>query len=139
MKGDADQISIFDLLNIETPEIPLEEQKKGRKGWIIELSAIRCVENGFKEDEVCVCTRPVVFVEDTEERKDGWWQRVETTYGPIYGWAASPRRIYAKRPTWNECVQFALDQKYPGKITYMEVTGNWEHIYGYENGYRKGA
>jgi len=135
------QISMFELLGMtETPEIPLAEQKKGRRGWIIEISAICPKKNGFKEDMTYVCTRPVIFEEDTRERHDGWWQRVRTTYGPYHGWSASPHKVYAKRPTWDECLKFAEQNRDTiGRIKYMERDGNWNWIHGYENGYQKGA
>lgn len=135
------QISIFDLLDeYKTPTIPAEEQKKGVKGWIMEISAICLRENGFKEDYVTVCTRPVVFKEDTRESRDGWWQAAETTYGPSTGWYGSLREVYRKRPTWQECAEYA-QRKHPeiSDIRYSERNGNWDWINGYENGYQKGA
>ena len=135
------QISMFELLGMTgTPEIPLAEQKKGRRGWIIEISAICPKENGFKEDMTYVCTRPVIFEEDTMERRDGWWQRVRTTHGPVHGWSASPVKVYAKRPTWDECLKFAeQDKDTIGRIEYAERDGDWNWIHEYENGYQKGA
>ena len=33
------QISMFSMLDeYETPQIPIEEQKKGVKGWVIDIS-----------------------------------------------------------------------------------------------------
>jgi hypothetical protein len=135
------QISMFELLGMpETPEIPLEEQKKGRRGWIIEISAICTRENGYKEDKTYVCTRPVIFEADTREKNNRWWQTVRTTHGPYHGWSARPHKVYAKRPTWEECLRYAeQDRNTIGKIEYMERDGDWNFIYGYENGYRKGA
>ena len=40
------QLSMFDLIG--TPVIPLEAQKKGMRGWIIDISGIFLRENGFK-------------------------------------------------------------------------------------------
>lgn len=136
------QISMFELLGMtETPEIPLAEQKKGRRGWIIEISAICPKENGFKEDMTYVCTRPVIFEEDSKRDKDGRWsQYARGTYGPYHGWWGPVHTVYAKRPTWEECLQFAEQERDKiGKIEYAERDGNWNWIYGYENGYQKGA
>ena len=45
MKGK--QISMFELMGEpETQLIPVEEQKKGRCGWIIDISAIMLQKNG---------------------------------------------------------------------------------------------
>ncbi len=93
------QLSMFELLDqYETPTIPIEEQKKGVKGWIIELSGIFLKKNGFKEDWRGVETRPVIFNEDTHKDRHGWWQSCETTKGPSSGWVASPRMVFRTRP-----------------------------------------
>ena len=136
------QISIFELLgDTSTPEIPLEEQKKGRRGWIISISAILLRENGFKEDAVCVRTEPIRFDEDSRKDKHGRWsQFASSTHGPSHGWYGPVYTVYAKRPTWDECVAF-VRKRYtnPEKVMYMERDGNFNETWGYENGYRKEA
>lgn len=78
------QISMFELLgDTATPKIPFEEQKKGRKGWIIDISAILLKKNGFKEDAVCVRTVPIKFDKDSDKDKYGRWsQYANSTHGP---------------------------------------------------------
>ena len=137
-----EQVTIFDLMGDKgTPEILPEDQKKGRKGWIIEISAILLKKNGWKEDAVCVCTRPIVFVEDTKvdkyNRISQWWK---TTYGPAAGGNGGNMTVYVRRPTWDECVAFAR-KKYtiPETVLYYERDGNFIPKWGYENGYGKEA
>lgn len=135
------QMSIFDMLgHQETPEIPFDQQKKGRKGWIIEITAVLLRENGYKEDVTCVCTRPVIFEADSWKRDGRRCQHFHTTRGPIYGSIGGWHKIYAKRPTWEECVEYARkDRTHPAEIRYMERDGDFRSIWGYENGYHKGA
>lgn len=139
------QISIFELLGEEeTPLIPLEQQKKGKRGWIIEVTAILLRKNGYKEDAICVCTRPVLFEADSYIDKKGIiHQEARTTYGPSSGWYGGRKKVYAKRPTWEECVQFAKEDssyaKEISKVIYMERDGKWNETWKYEDGYKKGA
>lgn len=136
----TEQMSLFDLIGEpETPKIPPERQKEGTRGWIIDVSAVLLRENGFKEDVTCVCTRPVKFRRDTEQRADGWWQTAETTHGPTFGWSGGLKEVYAARPTWKECVEYARrDRHHPAKVMYLERDGNFRETWGYENGITKG-
>ena len=136
------QISIFEMLGeTNTPLIPFEEQKKGRKGWVIEISAILLRKNGFKDDRICVCTRPIVFTEDSRKDKYGRIsQFAQTTHGDLHGWYGPNYTIYAKRPTYKECVEYAR-KKYtiPDKVSYYERDGKGNEIWNYEDGYQKGS
>jgi hypothetical protein len=120
--------------------IPFEEQKKGKNGWIIEISAILLKKNGFKENVTCVCTRPVTFREDSWIRDGRKCMHIETTHGPISGSVGGWQNVYAKRPSWEECLEYARkDRKHPETVRYMERDGDFHNIWGYENGYKKGA
>ena len=139
-KMKLEQMSIFDLLGLKTPEIPIEDQKKGVRGWIIDISAVLRMENGWKENAVCVCTRPVIFEKDTRKDKDGrLWQQAKTTHGPSMGWMGYCKKVYRNRPTWEECVQYAQEGHKGDKVLYLERDGNWNEIWEFEKGYRKGA
>lgn len=135
------QLSMFDLLDIGTPVIPLKDQKKGVKGWVIDISCIMLRKNGFKEDATGVCTQPVRFQEDSRIGRDGrWFQAAQSTHGVFHGWYGPVYTVYAKRPTWAECVAFARQKKdRPEKVVYYEQTANFDVIREYENGYQKGA
>lgn len=136
-----EQLSFFDVLDMsETPLIPFEEQKKGRRGWIIEISAILLKKNGFKEDAICVCTRPVIFEEDSKKDKYGrMWQQAKTTHGPYSGWSSRGKEVYAHRPTWEECKKFAKRHyTMPDKVLYYERDGKDNAVWEYENGYKGG-
>ena len=124
------QISIFELMDeYETPEIPPEEQKKGVKGWIIEGSGILLRENGFDHDSRGVCTRPIVFEQDTRKDKDWrWWQAAHTTKGPYGGWYGGMKRVFRSRPSWADCLRFASETRVngdPEQVEYYEVIGDW--------------
>lgn len=126
----TEQLSLFQLLDEwDTPLIPPERQKKGVKGWIIECSGIFLRKNGHNEDVYAVCTRPVVFVRDTEKKPDGrTWQYCETTRGPHHGWWGPCYDVFASRPTWNDCLTFAERNRlkeHPKKTVYYEVIGDW--------------
>ena len=133
------QISMFEMLDqYETPEIPINEQRRGTKGWIIELTGLFLRENGFKEDWRGVATRPMVFKENTHKDRDGYlWQCGETTKGPFTGWCGSVRKVFRSRPTWNDCVKFAKEngrRDDPKDIRYFDRTGDWTEIRSYEEG-----
>ena len=135
------QISFFEMLGeAETPLIHFEEQKEGRRGWIIDISAILLRKNGFKDDAVCVCTQQVVFQKDSEIDKYGRIsQMCKTTHGEFHGWCGYQKEVYAKRPTWEECYQFAR-KKYtiPEKVLYYERDGKDRSIWDYDEGYKGG-
>ena len=137
-----EQISMFEMLGEdETPEIPFEEQKKGRKGWLIEISGILLKKNGFDEDCICVCTRPVMFERDSEKDKyNRISQMWRTTHGPAGGSCGGYTKIYAKRPTWKECVEYAHKHySIPQAVRYYERDGDFNAVWKYEDGYQKGA
>ena len=136
------QISMFELLGeTETPTIPFEEQKQGRKGWIIEISGILLKKNGFKDDRICVCTRPIVFTKDSQKDQYGRIsQYAQTTHGDVHGWYGPVYTVYVSRPTYRECVEFAR-KKYtiPDKISYYERDGRGNEVWDYDEGYRREA
>lgn len=111
------QISMFELLGIdETPEIPFEMQKRGMKGWVIELQGLFTKENGFKKNMVGVTTMQVVLNQNSYTRQNRTLDRIErwqnascTGIGGCRGdgWVGSPKKLYAKRPTWSECMEYA--------------------------------
>lgn len=124
------QVSMFDMLDqYETPEIPPEEQKKGVKGWIIEGSGIFLRKNGFDHDSRGVCTRPIVFEQDTRKDRDGcWWQAAHTTKGPYGGWYGGMKRVFRSRPSWADCLRFAKETRLKGdpeQVEYYEIIGDW--------------
>lgn len=137
------QISMFEMLGEPTtPVIPFEEQKKNRKGWIIEISGIFLQKNGFKENAIGVCTRPVVFEEDSKKDKyNRISQMARSIYGPPMGWCGGNKTVYAKRPTWEECVAYAHKHySIPQTVKYYERNTNMENpVWSYEEGYKKGA
>lgn len=138
----AEQLDLFDMIGDPvTPEIPPEEQKKGVKGWIIDISAILLKKNGFREDAICVCTQPVQFVEDTKKDKHGRWdQSAQSIHGPMHGWYGPYHTVYAQRPTWEECKKYVRSRySIPEKILYMERDGNDKECWDYEQGYKKGS
>ena len=118
----------------ETTEIPPEEQKKGMKGWIIECSGIFLVKNGHSHDHRGVCTRPIIFEEDT--RKDpkaysGWHQAAKTTKGPHHGWYGGIHRVFRDRPSWADCIKYMKDIKKkedPAEVEYYEIIGDWSRV-----------
>ena len=135
-----EQISMFELLGeTETPLIPFEEQKKGRKGWIIEISGIFLVENGFNENMIGVKTHAVRFVRDSSYDKYGRkWQDVEKIHPRDGGWLGSEKLVYAKRPTLQECIEFARGKySFPEKVIYYERDGHDKGIYDYAEGNSK--
>jgi hypothetical protein len=135
-----EQISMFELLGEPvTPLIPFEEQKKGKHGWIMDISALLLRENGFREDAVCVCTRPVIFEENSKKDRNGRTsQMARSTHGPYMGWRGGYKDVYSRRPTWKECLEYA-HKRYaiPEKVLYYERDGRDNEIWEYENGYSK--
>lgn len=135
------QISIFEMLDeYETPEIPLEEQKAGVKGWIIDISCICLKKNFCKEEFTGVETRPIIFNRDTRKDRDGYWtQDAECTKGPYSGWVCHPKRVFRRRPTWADCLKYgrerARKEGYPEDIRFYSRDGNFNAIYKYEEGY----
>ena len=136
-----EQLNFFDMIGeAETPLIPFEEQKEGRRGWIMEISAIMLIKNGWKEDAVCVRTVPVIFEEDSKIDKYGRIsQMAKSTHGNPMGWCGGYKDVYAERPTWEECVKFAR-KKYtiPRTVRYYERDGHDNAIWNYEDGYKGG-
>lgn len=135
------QVSMFQMLDeYETPQIPLDEQKKGMRGWIIEISVICLKENGYKEEWTGVETRPIVFEKDTHKDRDGFtWQYAQTTKGPHHGWSSGPKTVFSKRPSWADCLKYgrekAKKQGYPEDIRFYSRDGDWNGIYSYDKGY----
>ena len=130
-----EQISMTALLDsYETPEIPPEEQKAGMKGWIIECSGIFLVKNGSDRDWRGVCTRPVIIEKDTTPDKraySGWHQAARTLKGPYMGWYGGLRTIFARRPSWSDCLKYMRDTKKkddPEEVRYYEIIGAWNGI-----------
>ena len=133
------QISMFSILDeYETPFIPVEEQKKGVKGWIINFSGIFLRENGFKEDWHGVETRQIVFNADTKKDKYGkMWQDAKTIKGPSMGWMGSVKPVFKTRLTWNDCLTWARKNMHkddPEDVRYFSHKGDWTGIYRYEEG-----
>ena len=130
------QLDLFEQLDIRTALIPAEEQKAGRRGWIINFAPVRDLGS---EDVKCihVNTEPVVFVDDT---RDGD-QHCRSTHGPYHGWWGGARRVWAGRPTWKECCEYVKEKSMywkPGmEILYYEVGNHDEVITDYEKGYRR--
>lgn len=116
MKQLEGQMNMFEMLGEDlTPEIPFEEQKRGMKGWVIELQGIFTKENGFKKDMVGVTTKQVVLKADsytrhnrTLDREEKWQNAESTGVGGCRGdgWVGSPQKLYARRPTWRECMEY---------------------------------
>ena len=133
------QISIFELMDeYETPEIPLKEQKKGVKGWVIQIEGIYLRKNGWPGDWTGVETRPVIFTGNTHKDRDGfWWQSVQSTKGPFFGWTKGPERVFKARPTWNDCLKYVREnrQDHPEEVRYRSRDGDWNEICSYAEGY----
>lgn len=144
----TEQLSLLDMLDLDTDMMPIEEQLEGRKGWIIECTGICLKKNGFKEDHVRVATRQIVFEKSTATNKvhkvdgDEIWQQAKSVHGPYIGWMGSVRPIYKSRPSMRECEKWALENlsecKKDGirKIEYGERDGNWNWINRWEDGWK---
>lgn len=130
---DNNQISIFELLEMdETPEIPFELQKKGMVGWIIQIEAIMLKEYGFGKNMIGVTTRKITFIRDSNTDGHGRWQYANTIdrcKGD--GWMGTPKKIYAKRPTWRECQDYVrrIHKGDPSdyEIVYVRKNGDASH------------
>lgn len=149
MKQLDGQLSIFELMDLdETPVIPFEQQKRGMKGWVIEIQGIFTVENGFKKNQVGVTTKRVVLNQDSYTRHNRTLDRIEKWQAATCtgeggckgdGWVGDPRKLYVKRPSWRE-LQDYVRRNYRG--TYDEIVYTYKdghasvHIGEYE---RKGA
>ena len=140
MSEAAGQITMFEMLgDTATPKIPFEEQKKGRKGWVIEISAILLTKNGFRENMIAVRTHAVQFVRDSEKDKYGRIKQfVEKIKPKDGGWYGPCYEVYAARPTWEECVAYARSRyTMPEKVVYYEKDGDYKSIWEYEDGNKK--
>lgn len=133
-----EQLSIWSLFDeYETPFLPVDQQKKGVVGWIIEFSGIFLRKNGFKSDWRGVCTRPVVFEEDTNSRGNRG-QMAHSIKGTYSGWCGFVKPIFSRRPTWNDCLRYARENSNyddPSDVRYYDRTGDWEPIYDYKDGF----
>lgn len=111
MKQLVGQMNMFELLGEnETPVIPFEEQKKGTKGWCIQIMGVFTIENGFKKNMVGVTTRRMIITQDSHVRHGHRWQCVKSIdrcKGDER--IASPEVFYAKRPTWRECQRYVRE------------------------------
>lgn len=150
MKQLAGQMSIFELMQQdETPTIPFEKQKRGMKGWVIEIQGIFLVENGFKKNMVGVTAKQVVLDMNSYTRKNCAIDRIEQWQGATCtgkgggckgdGWIGSPRKLYAKQPKWWELQEYVRQnyRKPYDEIVYTYKDGHaCLHIGDYE---RKGA
>ena len=116
MKQLDGQMNIFELLGVdETPVIPFDQQKRGTKGWVINIKGIYTIENGFKKNMVGVTTVQVSLNHDsyirhnrTLDREEYWQSATCTGKGGCKGdgWWGTPKKLYAKRPTWAECKEY---------------------------------
>lgn len=128
------QISMFELMDeYETPQLPPAKQKAGTIAWIIEFSGIFLRENGEWHG---VCTRPVILEEDTDEADKH--SAAHTIKGSHQGWYGGLRQLFARRPTWNDCLRWARENQRKGdpeEVRYYDQDGNWNGIYRYEDGW----
>lgn len=127
----TEQTSMFELLNeYETPMLPIEKQKCGVKGWIIEVSCICLKKNGHDRDWIGVCTRPIVFEQSTRKDSDGiLHQYAQTTRGPYHGWWGPVYTVFTRRPSWNDCVRYVREHRHSGdpeEVRYYEIIGLWD-------------
>lgn len=138
MKELPGQLSMFIMLGEdETPVIPFEQQKKGMKGWVIEIQGVYTTENGFKKNMVGVTTKQVVLNRDsyirhnrTLDRTEYWQDASSTGVGGCKGdgWIGSPKKIYVRRPTWAECQEYVRKHHrgdpYEYEIVYTRKNGD---------------
>jgi len=128
-----EQISMFSLLGVDdTPEIPLEQQKEGVKGWFIEINADFLPENGYKRHVVGVTTARVILEKDTRQDRYGWCQYAHVIEGGCKGdgWWAWARKLYVRKPTWRELEEY-VKRNYKGdkpyEIVYVKKDGDAIH------------
>ena len=130
-----EQLSIWSMLDeYEIPLMPPEQQKKGAVGWVIEFSGLFLRENGYKSDWHGICTRPVVFERDTNDRG----QMAHCIKGTHMGWCGQVKQIFSRRPTWNDCLLYARKNARkddPTDVRYYDRTGDWVPIYDYKDGF----
>ena len=132
------QISIFEIMEMnETPDIPFKEQKKGVKGWVIEIQALFTIENGFKRNMIGVTTVRVILDQDSKTDCDGFkWQYAHVIEDGCKadGWSGSVKKLYKKRPTWKECCDYVRTKhKEPWDIVFTLKDGHaCTHICDFE-------
>lgn len=130
------QVSMFEILGMdETPTIPFEQQKRGTKGWVIQISAILLPENGYEKTMVGVTAMQVELNRDSYARHNKTTGRIEqwqdatcTGVGGCKGdgWVGSPEKLYARKPKWRE-LQDYVRQEY--REPYEEI------VYVYKDGH----
>lgn len=130
------QVSMFEMLDMDdTPTIPFEQQKRGMKGWVIQINAIFLPENGYEKTMVGVTTMQVVLNRDSYTRHNKILDRIEqwqdatcTGVGGCRGdgWVGSPKKLYVRRPTWRELQEYVRKQY---KDPYDEI------VYTYKDGH----
>ena len=125
------QISMFEMMNMdETPVIPFEEQKRGMKGWVIEISGIYEMEG---KKIIGVTTKQVVLERDSYTRynrildRNEQWQSAHCTgVGGCRGdgWSGTPEKLYVRKPLWRELEKYVRENektKYDGIVfTYKD-------------------
>lgn len=120
----TEQISMFELLGLDdTPEIPFDQQKKGMKGWIIEIAGLyTTTENGFEENAVGVTTARVILKKDSATDFNGRWQYANVVEDGCRGdgWVGTPKKLYTKRPSWRELQNYVREKyKEPWRIVFV--------------------
>ena len=130
------QVSMFEMLGVdETPVIPFDQQKRGMKGWVIEICAEFLPENGYKKRSVGVTTYQVVLDRDSYERKNIVTDRIEqwqtatcTGVGGcrVDGWVGRPKKLFSARPKWWELQEYV-------RKNYREPFD--EIVYAYKDGH----
>lgn len=130
---DGEQLNIFEMIGMdETPEIPFEEQKKGTKGWIIQICGLFTTEYGWKRNMIGVTVRHMMLNQDPHTDQHGRWQSawsIDRCKGD--GWMGEPRKLYARKPTWKECVNHVKEnhrgEPYEYDIVFCEKGGDALH------------
>lgn len=124
------QISMFEMLGLdETPTIPFEKQKKGVKGWVIEIAGLYTKENGNKENTVGVTTVRVILDSDSETDSRGQWQYAHVIEDGCKGdgWIGSPETLYERRPTWRELQNYAREKYKDWNVVFVLKNGHAMH------------
>ena len=137
-----EQVSMFEMLEMdETPTIPFEQQKRGMKGWVIQIEAIFLPENGYEKRMVGVTTKQVVLDRDSYTRHNKTLDRIEkwqtatcTGVGGCKGdgWVGSPRKLYVRKPKWRELQDYVRrEYREPyDEIVYVYKDGHGMHHIG---------